>query len=176
MSYRDELGQAHERIDELQDELREERARAAAAAAAAAPPTSPTPRLKNGRVVVFVAVAFVTAGAVATGLLLSVGPRGPRPLPIVDVDQLVQGDSRHAGEAVRASGLVVVGSTRRTNEPCAIDFVMQRGGRTMPVHVVGCILPERYTDAREIRVLADGKLGSDGTFVATQVLVPLPDL
>lgn len=125
--------------------------------------------------VLLVALAFVIAGAAATGVVLSAHPRATGPLPIVDVDQLVQGDSRHAGETVRASGLVVVGSTRRTNEPCAVDFVMQRGGRQMPVHVVDCILPDLYTDAREIRVLADGKLGSDGTFVATQVVVPLPD-
>lgn len=167
MTYRDELGQAHERIDRLEGELREERARAAG---------RPPPRRKIGLAVALVAVAFVIAGAVATGLVLSAHPREPRPLRIVDVDQLVLGDSRHAGETVRASGLVVVGSTRRTNDPCTTDFVMQRGGQKMPVHLAGCILPDRYTDAREIRVLADGKLGSDGTFVATQVLVPLPDL
>ena len=64
---------------------------------------------------------------------------------------------------------MVPGSIRRDPAARRVDFMMSDGSRAYPVTYVG-IVPDTFTDANDIEVIVEGKLGRDGVFHATEVL------
>src|SRR5690606_20872674 len=70
-----------------------------------------------------------------------------------------------AGTPIRLGGLVKDGSVVRTGE--TNDFVVTDGAAEMPVRYVG-ILPDLFRDGQG--VVAEGMLGSNGVFAASNVL------
>ena len=70
-----------------------------------------------------------------------------------------------AGIPIRLGGLVEEGSLERSGE--TNDFVVTDGESEMAVRYVG-ILPDLFKDGQG--VVAEGSIGADGTFVATNVL------
>ena len=70
-----------------------------------------------------------------------------------------------AGTPIRLGGLVKEGSWTRNGE--ANDFVVTDGETEMEVRFVG-ILPDLFKDGQG--VVAEGSIGADGTFAATNVL------
>ena len=70
------------------------------------------------------------------------------------------------GKRVRVGGLVEAGSIQRVgHETC---FILQQEGRTLKVAYSGSDpLPDTFRDGAE--ALAEGKLGTDGTFHANKI-------
>jgi cytochrome c-type biogenesis protein CcmE len=64
---------------------------------------------------------------------------------------------------------VVRGSIRRDDAARTVDFQVSDGVRTYPVTYRG-LVPDTFTDANDIEVIVEGRLGRDGTIRATDVL------
>jgi len=64
---------------------------------------------------------------------------------------------------------VVPGSVRRDPGNQEIDFKVTDGTNTYPVTYRG-LVPDTFTDANDIEVVVEGRLGKDGIFHATDVL------
>jgi cytochrome c-type biogenesis protein CcmE len=64
---------------------------------------------------------------------------------------------------------VVPGSVHRDAASQTIDFQVTDGTYTYPVTYRG-LVPDTFTDANDIEVVVEGRLGKDGVFHATDVL------
>ncbi|HEY7479154.1 MAG TPA: cytochrome c maturation protein CcmE [Gemmatimonadales bacterium] len=64
---------------------------------------------------------------------------------------------------------VVPGSIRRDDGNRQVDFRVSDGIKTYPVTYRG-LVPDTFTDANDIEVIVEGRLGRDGVFRATEVL------
>jgi cytochrome c-type biogenesis protein CcmE len=64
---------------------------------------------------------------------------------------------------------VVPGSIRRDVNGRTIDFRVSDGIKTYPVTYHG-LVPDTFTDANDIEVIVEGRLGRDGVIRATDVL------
>ncbi len=64
---------------------------------------------------------------------------------------------------------VVPGSVRRDSNARTIDFKVSDGIKTYPVTYHG-LVPDTFTDANDIEVVVEGRLGRDGVIQATDVL------
>ena len=69
--------------------------------------------------------------------------------------------------AFRIGGLVEAGSLKRQADGLTVNFVVTDTAKSIPVTYTG-ILPDLFKEGKG--VVAEGKLGSDGLFTATQVL------
>jgi cytochrome c-type biogenesis protein CcmE len=69
--------------------------------------------------------------------------------------------------AFRIGGLVEAGSIRREADGLTTRFVVTDTAKSMPVTYTG-ILPDLFKEGKG--VVAEGRLGPDGLFAATQVL------
>ena len=69
--------------------------------------------------------------------------------------------------AFRIGGLVEEGSIKREADGLTTRFVVTDTAKTMPVTYTG-ILPDLFKEGKG--VVAEGRLGADGLFAATQVL------
>jgi cytochrome c-type biogenesis protein CcmE len=69
--------------------------------------------------------------------------------------------------AFRIGGLVEEGSIQRQSDGLSVHFVVTDTARTIPVIYTG-ILPDLFKEGKG--VVAEGRLGGDGVFTATQVL------
>jgi cytochrome c-type biogenesis protein CcmE len=64
---------------------------------------------------------------------------------------------------------VVPGSVHRDPAARRIDFKVSDGAKTYPVTYHG-LVPDTFTDANDIEVVVEGRLGRDGVIRATDVL------
>ncbi|MBA3260574.1 MAG: cytochrome c maturation protein CcmE [Gemmatimonadales bacterium] len=64
---------------------------------------------------------------------------------------------------------VVPGSIRRDPGNRQVDFQVSDGVQSYPVTYRG-LVPDTFTDANDIEVIVEGRLGRDGVFHATEVL------
>jgi len=64
---------------------------------------------------------------------------------------------------------VVPGSVRRDRNARRIDFQVSDGIKTYPVTYTG-LVPDTFTDADDVEVIVEGRLGRDGVIRATEVL------
>jgi cytochrome c-type biogenesis protein CcmE len=71
------------------------------------------------------------------------------------------------GRAFRIGGLVEDGSVKRQPDGLTVHFVVTDTAKTIPVVYKG-ILPDLFKEGKG--VVAEGKLGGDGLFTASQVL------
>ena len=69
----------------------------------------------------------------------------------------------------KLGGKVVPGSVRRDGGARRIDFQVSDGIKTYPVTYHG-LVPDTFTDASDIEVVVEGRLGGDGVIRATDVL------
>jgi len=72
-----------------------------------------------------------------------------------------------ANRAFRIGGLVEQGSLKREAGGLTASFVVTDTAKSIPVTYTG-ILPDLFKEGKG--VVAEGKIGSDGVFAATQVL------
>jgi cytochrome c-type biogenesis protein CcmE len=80
--------------------------------------------------------------------------------------QVANGEAPTA-RAFRIGGLVEEGSIKREKDGLTTRFVVTDTARTIPVIYTG-ILPDLFKEGKG--VVAEGRLGSDGLFAASQVL------
>jgi cytochrome c-type biogenesis protein CcmE len=80
--------------------------------------------------------------------------------------QIAQGEAP-TGRAFRIGGLVEAGSVQRQPDGVNVRFVVTDTAQSVPVVYQG-ILPDLFKEGKG--VVAEGKLGPDGLFTATQVL------
>jgi cytochrome c-type biogenesis protein CcmE len=80
--------------------------------------------------------------------------------------EVAKGDAP-AGRAFRIGGLVEAGSVKRQPDGINVRFVVTDTAKSIPVIYQG-ILPDLFKEGKG--VVAEGKLGADGTFTASQVL------
>jgi cytochrome c-type biogenesis protein CcmE len=71
------------------------------------------------------------------------------------------------GRAFRIGGLVEQGSLKREANGLTATFIVTDTAKSIPVTYTG-ILPDLFKEGKG--VVAEGKMGSDGVFTATQVL------
>jgi len=71
------------------------------------------------------------------------------------------------GRNFRIGGLVEKGSVQRQPDGVTVHFVVTDTARTVPVKFTG-ILPDLFKEGKG--VVAQGKLGADGVFAASEVL------
>lgn len=69
----------------------------------------------------------------------------------------------------KLGGKVVPGSVRRDPGGRRIEFQVSDGVKTYPVTYQG-LVPDTFTDASDIEVVVEGRLGGDGVIRATDVL------
>lgn len=80
--------------------------------------------------------------------------------------QIANGEAP-TSRAFRIGGLVEEGSIKREADGLTVRFVVTDTAKSIPVTYTG-ILPDLFKEGKG--VVAEGKLGSDGLFTATQVL------
>ncbi len=71
------------------------------------------------------------------------------------------------GRTFRIGGMVETGSVRRAGDGLTVNFRVTDTAQTIPVVYTG-ILPDLFKEGKG--VVAQGRLGPDGAFVATEVL------
>jgi cytochrome c-type biogenesis protein CcmE len=71
------------------------------------------------------------------------------------------------GKTFRLGGLVETGSVKRAGDGLTVNFNVTDTAKTIPVVYTG-ILPDLFKEGKG--VVAQGRLGPDGVFVATEVL------
>lgn len=117
-----------------------------------------------GALVIVGSVALmITEGIKATGTYFMT------PTQLVDTANV---DSHFYNLGLKVSAKVVQGSIKRDNVNQRIDFTVSDGQRSFPVVYTGSLaeIPDTFTDANEIDVVVEGKLGREGTFHATSVI------
>ncbi|WP_221796941.1 cytochrome c maturation protein CcmE [Oceanobacter mangrovi] len=80
--------------------------------------------------------------------------------------QMASGEAPH-GRTIRAGGLVVVGSVKRSTDGLAVTFEVTDGSATVPIHYEG-ILPDLFREGQGI--VAMGQLDNNGMMQASEVL------
>ncbi len=80
-----------------------------------------------------------------------------------------QEDPQFYNVGVKVSAKVVPGSIKRDAEHGEVDFTISDGAKTFPVTYSG-LLPDTFTDANDIDVVVEGKLGREGTFHAVELV------
>ena len=80
-----------------------------------------------------------------------------------------QADPTFYDVGLKMGAKVVPGSVRRAPDNREIDFKVSDGTKTFPVTYRG-LVPDTFTDANDIEVIVEGRLGRDGVFHATEVL------
>ena len=80
--------------------------------------------------------------------------------------QIANGEAP-TSRAFRIGGLVEEGSIKRQADGLTVSFVVTDTAKSIPVSYTG-ILPDLFKEGKG--VVAEGKLGSDGVFTASQVL------
>jgi cytochrome c-type biogenesis protein CcmE len=118
------------------------------------------PRTKR----VLAIVAGVATLAVATGLVLNAFQSN---LVFFFSPTQVAQQEAPKDRAFRIGGLVQAGSLRRDPKELTVTFVVTDTAKSVPVTYTG-MLPDLFQEGRG--VVAQGKLRSDGVFVADQVL------
>ena len=78
-------------------------------------------------------------------------------------------DPSFYGLGLKMGAKVVPGSVRRDPAGRQVDFRITDGVQVYPVTYRG-LVPDTFTDANDIEVIVEGRLGRDGVFRATEVL------
>ena len=79
----------------------------------------------------------------------------------------IGGDHVEPGRAIRLGGMVPKGSIERLPDGVSIRFKVSDGAASVPVRFSG-VTPALFREGSG--VVADGRMGADGTFLADQIL------
>lgn len=107
----------------------------------------------------------------SVGFLIAQGVRetGVYFLTPAELGARVENDASFHDVGVKVGARVVPGSIRRDAANQQVDFRISDGVRDIPVTYRG-LVPDTFTDANDIEVIVEGRLGRDGVFHATDVL------
>jgi cytochrome c-type biogenesis protein CcmE len=90
------------------------------------------------------------------------------------VDEVLHDPKAFTGRELRVEGDLKQGSILFKESPCEWRFVLNAKEREMPVRFPQCIVPDTFKDGMGLKVTVQGKLTSDGYFLANQVIPRCP--
>jgi cytochrome c-type biogenesis protein CcmE len=134
-----------------------------------APPSPPKEPKGNVRLLL---VLLVMAGGIVALVMSFSGAA----VYSKSVDQVLAERAQLAGRRLRVDGTLVHGTLVKRDSPCEYRFEMQKNGAVLPVRYAQCVVPDTFRDVpgMDVGVTVEGKLASDGTFDAAQVLAKCP--
>src|SRR5581483_8765010 len=125
-------------------------------------------------------IKFIVAGgviALAVVYLITVGLQGTTEY-FLTVSELQAKGSAAQNQVLRVSGTMVPGSFARSSDGLGVSFLIADTAAASPLAVTykGGQVPDTMADtnANNIEIVAEGKLTSQGTFTATDVLAKCP--
>lgn len=123
--------------------------------------------MRAGRKFLIGAVLIVAS----VGFLIAQGVRetGVYFLTPTELNTRIQNDASFHDVGIKVGARVVPGSIRRDAATQQVDFRISDGAHDFPVTYRG-LVPDTFTDANDIEVIVEGRLGRDGVFHATDVL------
>jgi cytochrome c-type biogenesis protein CcmE len=134
-------------------------------------PAVRAPEPPRGTSPVILGIALLGLSGGVAWLLLG----GGDPFVYSETVTAVSGDpSEFAGRELRIEGALTEGSIRFRDDPCEWRFSIEEGEHVVPVVFSQCVVPDTFRDHMNITVVVQGELGSDGTFVASQVIPRCP--
>lgn len=96
----------------------------------------------------------------------------------VMVSDVAANPASFEGRTLRMEGPLRDGSIQFREDPCEYRFVLaQQEGeeeRAMNVRFPQCVVPDTFRDGMGISVVVEGRVESDGSFLATQVIPRCP--
>jgi cytochrome c-type biogenesis protein CcmE len=123
---------------------------------------------------------FIVAGgviALAVVYLITVGLQGTTEY-FLTVSELQARGAAAQNQVLRVSGTMVPGSFARSADGLGVSFMIADPAAASPLAVTyrGGQVPDTMADtnASDIEIVAEGKLGAQGTFAATDVLAKCP--
>lgn len=117
----------------------------------------------------FLLGAGVIVASVAVLMAQGVKEFGQYSLKPSELAQRVSRDPGLYETGLKMEAKVVPGTIRRDAATQTIEFQVTDGTQTYPVTYRG-LAPDTFTDAQEIEVVVEGRLGRDGIFRATTLL------
>ncbi len=116
--------------------------------------------------------ALVIVGGVALMITEGIKQTGTYFMTPTQLVDTATADPHFYNLGLKVSAKVVQGSIKRDNEHQRVDFAVSDGHQSFPVVYVGSLaeIPDTFTDANDIDVVVEGKLGREGTFHATSVI------
>lgn len=119
------------------------------------------PRIK------FLIGGVLVLGAAGYLMASSINQTGVLYLTPTELNAKMTADPSFSSSGVKVGARVVKGSIRRDPGGRLYDFRVTDGSHTFPVQYKG-IAPDTFTDS--VDVVIGGRMGSDGTFHATELL------
>jgi cytochrome c-type biogenesis protein CcmE len=115
---------------------------------------------------------FLIGGALVLGVatylaVTSINATGVMYLTPTELTAKVQADPSFVNAGVKVGARVVPGTIQRDPGGKKYEFQVTDGARTFPVVYRG-IAPDTFTDS--VDVVVSGRMGTDGTFQATELL------
>jgi len=123
-----------------------------------------TSRLKSRHKRLILLAGALAALGIATALVLSAFRKNL--VFFITPTQILSGDAPR-DRAFRIGGMVQAGSLQRQADGVTVDFVVTDLAHSVKVHYRG-ILPDLFKEGKG--VVAQGRIGPDGVFHATEVL------
>ena len=117
----------------------------------------------------FLIGAVIIVGSVTLLIVQGVKQFGQYSLTPSELAARTAADPTFYNLGLKMNAKVVPGSVRRDPGNRTIDFRVTDGAQTYPVTYRG-LVPDTFTDADDIEVIVEGRLGKDGVFRATDVL------
>jgi len=117
----------------------------------------------------FLLGAGIIVGSVALLMAQGVKQFGQYSLKPTELAQRVSRDPSLYETGLKMEAKVVPGSVRRDAATQTIEFKVTDGFQIYPVTYRG-LAPDTFTDAQDIEVVVEGRLGRDGVFRATTLL------
>jgi cytochrome c-type biogenesis protein CcmE len=116
--------------------------------------------------------ALVIVGCVALMITEGIKQTGTYFMTPTQLVDTTAADPHFYNVGLKVSAKVVRGSIKRDNQHQRVDFRVSDGTKSFPVVYVGSLseIPDTFTDANDIDVVVEGKLGREGTFHATSVI------
>jgi cytochrome c-type biogenesis protein CcmE len=115
----------------------------------------------------FLIGGVLVLGAAGYLMASSINQTGTLYLTPTELNARMQADPSFSNSGVKVGARVVRGSIRRDPGGRLYDFAVTDGSHTFPVQYKG-IAPDTFTDS--VDVVIGGRMGSDGTFHATELL------
>jgi cytochrome c-type biogenesis protein CcmE len=113
---------------------------------------------------IWVAIGLAVVGVAVTLVLRALNDNMAL---FVTPSEVAQSKYPQGGRAFRIGGLVTAGSVKRASDGLTVNFEVTDMVKTVPVSYTG-ILPDLFREGKG--VVAQGKLGPDGVFRASEVL------
>jgi cytochrome c-type biogenesis protein CcmE len=113
--------------------------------------------------------AVLIVGSVSLMIVQGIKQTGTYFLTPTQLVTRTEQDPHFFNIGLKVSAKVVPGSIKRDALHQRVDFAISDGTKSFPVTYVG-LVPDTFTDANDIDVVVEGKLGRDGTFHATDVI------